>query len=506
MNVSTTGELWAADYKLQCWYWIRAHPWTTAVVVLLANIIFTRYRSGLRQIPGPLLASFSNLWKLQAVWSQNMHIENIRLHEDYGPIVRIGPNHVSVSDPQSMRAIYGVQNVFPKTAFYSLAESIFDGRFLPNMFTTQSNQYHMHLKRGAASAFSMDVVVSLEGFADKCISILLARLREISSSGNKPINPVDWMQYFAFDVLGEISFSKDLGFLEKGADVDGMIAAIDGVGQVPFLHKFLLGNPLLPKLFPAIEKTDRVLQFSLDRIKERQENPVERKDILSQLLRTHAEDPNSLSMAEVIAITTTNVLAGSDTTAISLSSALYYLSKYPETRRKLEKEIEAAITEGRASNPITYAEAVKLPYLSAVINEAMRIHPATGFILERCVPKTGVTLHGVYLPENTIVGVNSWALHYNKDVFGPDVHAFRPERWIEGDEDRIKDMRRNMIAFGYGPRSCIGKNVSMLEMWKVLFELYRNFEITLADDQDWSVKGHWFTWQSNVALVFRPKL
>ena len=59
----------------------------------------------------------------------------------------------------------------------------------------------------------------------------------------------------------------------------------------------------------------------------------------------------------------------------------------------------------------------------------MRIHPATGFILERRVPAGGLTLHGVYLPENTIVGVNAWALHYNKDVFGHDVHAFRPERW-----------------------------------------------------------------------------
>jgi cytochrome P450 len=76
----------------------------------------------------------------------------------------------------------------------------------------------------------------------------------------------------------------------------------------------------------------------------------------------------------------------------------------------------------------------------------MRIHPATGFILERTVPKDGVTMHGVHLPEGTVVGVNAWALHYNKDVFGPDVHAFRPERWIEGDEEKIKDMKRNMIA------------------------------------------------------------
>lgn len=96
------------------WAWLHQHLGTTLLAVLLANVLWTRYRSGLRQIPGPFLASFSNLWKLQAVWKQNMHRANIRVHEDYGPIVRIGPNHVSVADPASMQIIYGVKNVWQK--------------------------------------------------------------------------------------------------------------------------------------------------------------------------------------------------------------------------------------------------------------------------------------------------------------------------------------------------------------------------------------------------------
>lgn len=76
----------------------------------------------------------------------------------------------------------------------------------------------------------------------------------------------------------------------------------------------------------------------------------------------------------------------------------------------------------------------------------MRIHPATGFILEREVPEGGVMLHGVHLPKGTVVGVNAWALHYNKDVFGQDAQVFRPERWIDGDAEKIKDMKRNMFA------------------------------------------------------------
>ncbi|KAL1962642.1 hypothetical protein VTN77DRAFT_9356 [Rasamsonia byssochlamydoides] len=512
MSENTRASVFLTEGIALVWRWAQLHPWITAATILFTQLALTRYRPGLRHVPGPFVASFLNWWKLRAVWNKNMHRENVRVHEDYGPIVRIGPNHVSVADPESMRIIYGVQNVFRKSAFYPLAEAIYRGRFLPTLFTTDSNEYHMKLKRGAVKAFSMDTVVGLEPYVDKCISVLLSRLREVSQDGKNATDPVAWMQYFAFDVLGEINFSKDLGFLEKGGDVDNIIAAIHGIlgyvsliGQIPLVHKFLLGNPLLPKLFPAIEKTNQVLQFSLARIEERLKNPVKRKDILNQLLDTHRADPASLSMDEIIAITTTNVIAGSDTTAISLASVLYHLSKYPQTRKKLEEEIERAEREGQVSNPITYAEAVKLPYLSAVINEAMRIHPATGFILERRVPKGGITLHGIHLPEDTVVGVNSWVLHRNKDVFGDDVHSFRPERWIDGDEERLKEMRRNLFTFGYGPRICIGKNISMLEMWKVVFELYRNFDIELANKNEWTVDGRWFTTQSNVEVIIKPK-
>lgn len=75
----------------------------------------------------------------------------------------------------------------------------------------------------------MDTVAGLEPYVDKCIEVLVSRLREVSKSGKTSVNPVAWMQYFAFDVLGEMNFSQNLGFLEKGVDVDNIIAAIGGI-------------------------------------------------------------------------------------------------------------------------------------------------------------------------------------------------------------------------------------------------------------------------------------
>ena len=85
-------------------------------------------------------------------------------------------------------------------------------------------------------------------------------------------------------------------------------------------------------------------------------------------------------------------------------------------------------------------------YSVAVINEAFRIHPAVGLILERYVPSGGETISGFHLPEGTIVGINAWVLHQNKEIFGEDAQRFRPERWIESSPEQLKEMRRNLFT------------------------------------------------------------
>lgn len=76
----------------------------------------------------------------------------------------------------------------------------------------------------------------------------------------------------------------------------------------------------------------------------------------------------------------------------------------------------------------------------------MRLHPGVGFPLERYVPKGGAYLSGYFLPEGTIVGMNAWVVHQDKTVFGEDADQFRPERWIESDEEKMKAMNRAFLS------------------------------------------------------------
>lgn len=129
----------------------------------------------------------------------------------------------------------------------------------------------------------------------------------------------------------------------------------------------------------------------------------------------------------------------------------------PVAYEKLTVEIDAAVNQGRLSLPIAYAEAAKLPYLKACINEGMRLHPSIGLTLPREVPVDGATISKFEFPAGYRIGVNPAVVQYDADIFGLDADTFNPDRWIEGDAPR---MERSMIQFGAGSRTCIGKNVS----------------------------------------------
>lgn len=84
------------------------------ILLLCFQLLRTRYRKGLRDIPGPFVASFSNLWKIVAVYHGDMPRRNVALHEQYGPVVRIGPKHVSFASPEAFSIIHSSRQAYAK--------------------------------------------------------------------------------------------------------------------------------------------------------------------------------------------------------------------------------------------------------------------------------------------------------------------------------------------------------------------------------------------------------
>ena len=162
------------------------------------------------------------------------------------------------------------------------------------------------------------------------------------------------------------------------------------------------------------------------------------------------------------------------------------------------EELDEAARNGtiadRENKKVSWAETQKLPYLDAVINESFRVHPAAGLILERVVPPQGIDILGESIPGGTIVGCNAWVLHRRPEVFGTDVDAFRPERWLEAEPAALREMKATMFQFGAGARTCIGKNVSLLELYKLIPTFLRNFDVEMKDKE---LHDTWCAWYAS---------
>lgn len=120
-------------------------------------------------------------------------------------------------------------------------------------------------------------------------------------------------------------------------------------------------------------------------------------------------------------------------------------------QRKLQAELDGALAND--DDAVTNYDAVKrLPYLQAVIDEALRIHSTSGIGLPRIVPEGGLTVCGEWFPEGTVLSVPTYTIHRDKEVWGEDVDAFRPERWFEGGAEKDKERQKAFNPFSFGPR------------------------------------------------------
>lgn len=244
-----------------------------------------------------------------------------------------------------------------------------------------------------------------------------------------------------------------------------------------WLNEFL--TPVFGNRLGIAARHGKIRQFAAEQVEQRRVK-MGGSDLLADLYKVHEQKPEEMNEIAVLSMATSNIFAGSDTTAISLRAIIYHLLKNPKTKKRLVDEIDDRIRDGKLSDPAKLEEANEMPYLQACMYEALRLHPAVGMSLPRVVPEGGIEIDGHYLPKGTIVGANPWVVHRDQSIFGEDVEAFRPERWQEGDRS---DMDRFFFAFGSGARMCLGRNISWMEMSKLIPTLFQKFDLELADQE-----------------------
>ena len=213
-----------------------------------------------------------------------------------------------------------------------------------------------------------------------------------------------------------------------------------------------------------------------------------RKDIFHYLFQSKDPDTGkpAYSFGELFAEAQLFIIAGSDTTALTLSALFFYLARNPHAYSRLTAEIR---TKFQSVSDIRWGpNLISCDYLQGCLNETLRMSPPVASELPREVLAGGFTVDGFSYPKGTIIGVSSWSLNRNEQYF-PDCNTFRPERWIVDEKEgftaeQVMRAHSAFFPFSAGPYACMGKNLAWRELTVVTGRLLYRMDMRLPHGID----------------------
>lgn len=375
------------------------------------------------------------------------------------------------------------------------------------LFNTRNRAEHTRKRKIVAHTFSLKHITQFEPYVRANLELFVKQWdtligRNAGNPGGKPTAHIDclnWFNYLAFDIIGDLAFGAPFGMLRRGEDIAEVRASPNAppiyapaieilnrrgevsaaLGCLPGLKRYAayLPDPFFSRGLQAVQK---LAGIAIARVAGRLENPppADRKDLLARLMEGKDDKGEPMGREELTAEALTQLIAGSDTTSNSSCALLYHVARTPGVLGKLQKEMDGAVPDG--VDVPEYEMVRDLPYLQCVLNEALRYHSTSGIGLPRQVPpdSQGVHLHGHYFPAGTVLSVPTYTMHHSKEIWGPDADDFRPERW----ENVTPRQKNAFIPFSAGPRACVGRNVAEMEMKLIVATWVRRYDVFLRQD------------------------
>ncbi|KAK4184274.1 cytochrome P450 [Podospora australis] len=463
-----------------------AHPYLSVISVVIVIYLTHSYLaySRLRHFPGPALARWTRIpW---IIWhaSGQVHLKLRDISETYGPLAVAAPGVLVTSDVELMRRMAAPRSTYQRNIWYMAF------RFNPDkdhIGCERDGEAHTQRKMKLAPGYSGREIVGLEDKIDANIAALI-KLVESSylsvPTETKAFDLAQKIQYLTADSIGDIAFGGPIGFLQTDSDMyDYLKTSAEGFPFFNMLSLFpwlmhIMALDFVKKYLPSTKDTvgmGPIMRLAQETVEKRYP-PKEgelHQDMLGSWIR------HGLTKDEAMSETVLQILAGAETTATAIRMILFHIYTNPRVLSKLRAELRAA----RPSSPVTNAEAANLPYLQAVIKEAIRIcPPITGDMLKD-VPPEGDTYHRMFIPGGTVIGFSMVGMLVDKKTFGEDADTFRPERFLEGAiDDQVLQTRNAVVdaAFGHGRWRCLGKNIAQMELNKVIPEIIRAFDFTVV--------------------------
>ncbi|KAE9402839.1 cytochrome P450 [Gymnopus androsaceus JB14] len=418
----------------------------------------------------PTLAKITKLYGMWLSWTGRQHLVIQDLHTKFGSFVRVGPNDISVVEEDAVHSVFGVGGL-------SKGRSKADPNAPANLLVL-TGEAHANRRRLWNKGMSNDSLKEYEMVVAKRASQLT---EELSKREGQVVDLSKWIGFFTMDFMGDMAFGGGFETLRDGEDREHMHDALQRfavtssvLSHVPYAAQFV-------QLLPIISRDLIVFRgFALSKALQRLKSTSVKKDLWYHLSDDANLEKERPALKEVVADGALAIIAGSDTTSSALSTLFFLLMNHPMIYEQLETEIDRVYPTD--ADPLDATKHGEMPYLSACINEALRLYPPVPTNGPREVPtaSTGKVVSGRFIPPGTQIYIPPYSLHRDPRYF-VNPTSFLPERWLGMTREPAA-----FIPFSFGPANCVGRNLAKREMMMVMSLLMQTFRFAPASGFDLS--------------------
>ncbi|KAF5873339.1 putative benzoate 4-monooxygenase cytochrome protein [Botrytis fragariae] len=417
-----------------------------------------------------------------------------RLRHFPGPrLAAASPCEITVFTAGAFEAMDGPKSNTTRSDWYDLLH--------PRVSSVFTRDKELHDERRRIWSHSLSTR-ALSSYEPRVLRKVMGLRNHIEKANCNPIFVNDLMQWFSFGLMGDFAFSQDFGMMEKSeyhSAIEMVRSAITLLGPFsPAIWIPRIGFAFLSR-FWKVKDWFGMLAFCDTCMERRMKVTVKERDIASWFIEDAEKNKNNGQYRRWLSgDTATVVVAGSDTTAPTLTTLFYFLAKNPQDAEKIYQEI--------SNVDLQDVNAVAaLHHLNGSINEAMRLLPAVLTFVTRVSPPEGMDVNGTHIPGNVKIA----APRYSIGRPWKEPHKFCPERWYSRPE-MILD-KRAFAPFGVGRTSCVGKNLALTEVRMASAHLISAFKIHFhpgdnGDAVERDLRDQLTAKPGELRLIFEPRI
>ncbi|KAJ9640397.1 hypothetical protein H2201_002556 [Coniosporium apollinis] len=356
---------------------------------------------------------------------------------------------------------------------------------------------HKRQRKNLMPAFSFRHVKDLYPvFWSKSREVTEAMTKAIQepSTDEKPSSILEistWASRVTLDIIGVAGMGQDFNAVQDPnnelyqtyRNIFSQPSGARLLGMLGFILPLWFLRALPVKRNQEVMEASKVIKrtaYDLIQAKKRKLEKAERTDV--DILSVALES-GGFTDEDLVNQLMTFLAAGHETTASSLTWAVYLLCRHPDVQRRLREEIRAGLSS--ISDPaaqITSTDIDRLPYLNAVCNEVLRVFSPVGLTLRAAANDS--TILGHFIPKDTTIIISPWAVNVSKELWGEDALEFNPDRWLGPGRANTggADSNYSFLTFLHGPRSCIGQGFAKAEFACLVAAWAGRFEMALEKE------------------------